>query len=301
MKVLSHRGISRREFLVLATTVGVGGAALWTNMAHAASNPVLVGTGDIADGVSTADTATAKLLDKIPGTVFTTGNNAYGKGSSGQFAKHYHPTWGRHKRRTLPCPGNHDYYTPGASGYYGYFRAAAGNPQKGYYSYDRGNWHIVVLNTNFDSIDGGSTSPQIKWLKANLAANADKAGLLAYMHHPLISSGEHGDNLKVKPLWGALYAAKADVVLCGHDHSYERFAPQRPDGKADSSRGIRQFVVGTGGRKLRPFIKTKPNSQVRNAKTHGVLKLTLHPDGYDWRFVPVAGKRFTDSGSAKYH
>jgi acid phosphatase type 7 len=293
VKALSRREISRREFLTLATAVGIGGSALFSG-----ATPVLVGAGDIASRRSVADT-TAKLLDNIPGTVFTVGDNAYDSGSLSEFANYYHPTWGRHKARTRPAPGNHEYHTVRASGYYDYFGGVAGDPRKGYYSYDLGNWHIVVLNSNFEEIGGcGSTSPQVEWLKSDLAANGDKIGLLAYFHHPLFSSGEHGNNSGVKPLWDVLYAARADVVISGHDHDYERFAPQNPGGKADS-RGIRQFVVGTGGKKLRPFGKVKPNSQVRNADAFGVLKLTLHPTSYDWKFVPVTGKTFTDSGSAR--
>jgi len=146
----------------------------------------------------------------------------------------------------------------------------------------------------------GPTSPMLSWLKKDLAANSNKC-TLAYFHHPLFSSGYHGSTPKMRPSWDALYAANADVVLSGHDHDYERFAPQTPSGAADSARGIREFVVGTGGRELRPFGTIKPNSEVHHAETFGVLKLTLHPNSYEWKFVPVAGKTFSDSGKSSCH
>jgi hypothetical protein len=267
------------------------------------ADPVLVGAGDIAGCDTTGDEATAKLLDGISGTVFTAGDNAYNSGTPTQFNNCYDPTWGRHKARTKPTPGNHEYLTAGASGYFGYFGSAAGDPSKGYYSYDLGEWHIVALNSMCEKVGGcGATSPMVSWLKQDLAANDDKACTLAYFHHPLFSSGsKHGNSPKMRPSWNALYAANAEVVLNGHDHDYERFAPQRPDGTLDNSRGIREFVVGTGGKSLRPFGTIKANSQVRNANTYGVLKLTLHPTSYEWKFVPEAGKTFTDSGVTTCH
>jgi calcineurin-like phosphoesterase family protein len=262
---------------------------------------ILVGAGDLADCSRTADEATAKLLDDIEGTVFTTGDNAYDSGTDTEFENCYEPTWGRHKARTYPTPGNHDYETAGASGYFNYFGAAAGEPGAGYYSYDLGEWHVVALNGMCDAL-GGCTedSPMLKWLEQDLAANR-KPCTLAYWHQPLFSSGHHGNEGKMKPIWQALYAANADVVVNGHDHDYERFAPQDPDGVADPDRGIREFVVGTGGAELRPFETIKPNSEVRNADTYGVLKLTLRSNSYDWEFVPVAGETFTDSGSTTCH
>jgi acid phosphatase type 7 len=197
--------------------------------------------------------------------------------------------------------GNHEYNTQGASGYFGYFGAAAGGPSKGYYSYNRGNWHVVALNSMCENVGGcGADSPMVRWLKRDLAANPRKC-TLAYFHHPLFSSGPHGNQTKMRPTWGVLYAANADVVINGHDHTYERFAPQRPDGTLDRRRGIREFVVGTGGASHYSFGTIKPNSKVRNADTHGVLKLRLRADSYDWKFVPVAGKTFTDSGSTRCH
>ena len=263
--------------------------------------PVLVGAGKIGACDSPGDEATARLLDSLLGTVFTAGDNAYDSGTAAQFRDCYGPTWGRHKARTMPSPGKHDYYTSGASGYFGYFGAAAGDPARGYYSYDLGAWHVVSLNSNCEEVGGcGVTSPMVSWLKRDLAANP-RTCTAAYFNHPLFSSGRHGNQAKVRPIWDALYAADADVVVNGHDHDYERFAPQDPSGAYDASRGIRQFVVGTGGAHHAPFGTTKPNSQVRNNDTYGVLRLTLRPGGYDWEFVPEAGKTFTDSGTTGCH
>lgn len=259
---------------------------------------VLVGAGDIARCDEKGDEATARLLGDIPGTIFTLGDNAYEYATRSDFAKCYAPSWGRYKARTMPAAGNHEYATPGAGPYFDYFGAVAGDPDKGYYSYNRGAWHIIVLNSNCQEVGGCEPgSLQEKWLRADLKANRSEC-TLAYFHTPRYSSGsEHGSSLAVRPFWKALYDYRADVVLSAHDHDYERFAPQTPHGKLDHSRGIRQFVVGTGGGKLEPFGAVEPNSQVRNANTWGVLKLTLYPKSYSWKFVPVAGKTFTDSGS----
>jgi hypothetical protein len=266
------------------------------------SHPVLVGAGDIVDCSGSGDEATAKLLGDISGTVYTTGDNAYESGTASEFSDCYDPTWGRYKARTRPSVGNHEYYTVDASGYFNYFGSAAGDPKKGYYSYDLGGWHIVSLNSMCEHVGGcGANSPMVNWLKQDLASHP-KPCTLAYWHHPLFSSGYHGSVPKMKPSWDALYAANAEVVLNGHDHNYERFAPQSPSGAADSARGIREFVVGTGGRELRPFGTIRAHSEVRNADTFGVLKLSLHPNSYEWNFVPVAGKKtFTDSGSGQCH
>ena len=186
-------------------------------------------------------------------------------------------------------------------GYFGYFGDAAGVSSQGYYSYNLGEWHIISLNSMCENVGGcGATSPMVKWLEQDLAAN-QKSCTLAYFHHPLFSSGEHGNQIKMRPTWDALYAANADVVLSGHDHDYERFALQSPSGAADSARGIREFVVGTGGGSHYSIVSIRPNSQVRNSDTYGVLKLTLHPTSYDWEFVPEAGKTFTDSGTTSCH
>jgi calcineurin-like phosphoesterase family protein/thrombospondin type 3 repeat protein len=274
----------------------------WTVNATTQSDPVFVGAGDIASCSSSGDEATAKLLDGIPGTVYTLGDDAYESGTTTEFANCYDPSWGRHKARTKPAVGNHEYATGTASGYFGYFGAAAGDPSKGYYSYDLGAWHIVALNSMCENVGGcGTSSPMVSWLKGDLAANHSSC-TLAYWHHPVFSSGsEHGNDPKMVPSWDALYAAGADVVLSGHDHDYERFAPQTSSGVADPARGIREFVVGTGGRSHYAFGTIRANSQARNSDTYGVLKLTLHASSYDWQFVPEAGKTFSDSGSGSCH
>jgi hypothetical protein len=229
------------------------------------------------------------------------GDLAYPDGSKENFTC-YDKTWGRAKSRTRPAPGNHEFRSAGASPYFDYFGAAAGDPKAGYYSYELGTWHIIVLNSECKDVGGCEAgSPEDKWLRADLAAHP-AACTLAYWHKPLFSSGSaHGNDLTVKPLFQALYEANADVVVTGHDHDYERFAPQTPDGAADPARGIREFVVGTGGKNHRPFGSPKPNSELRDATAFGVLKLTLKPNAYDWQFIPEAGKSFTDSGSGKCH
>jgi acid phosphatase type 7 len=260
----------------------------------------LVGAGDISRCDNTGDTATARLVDSIPGTVFTAGDNAYKEGTLSQFRNCYDPTWGRFKARTKPSVGNHEYRTdPEASGYFDYFGAAAGERGEGYYSYDLGAWHIIVLNSMCAYVRGGCepTSPMMTWLKEDLASHPARC-TLAYFHKPLFSSGYSRGNPVVKPLWNVLYNHHADVIVSGHDHVYERFARQTPEG-AKSERGIREFVVGTGGAELGGFNYTARNSQVRNANTYGVLKLNLSESSYGWRFVHVAGKTFTDSGSTR--
>ena len=262
-----------------------------------AGSEVFVGAGDIADCSRVQDELTAQLLDNIPGTVFTAGDNAYPGGTADSFNGCYEPTWGRHKARTHPAVGDNEYDTPGASGYFNYFGAAAGNPNEGYYSYDLGSWHIIVLNSNCSQIGGcRPDDPQGQWLQADLAANP-RTCILAIHHEPLFSSNT-GD-IDMRDFWVPLYAAGADVVLSGHRHMYERFAQQNPDGVADPGRGIRQFVVGTGGSSLSSLDGVAPNSEVRDDNTYGVLKLTLNPSSYDWEFIPIAGQTFTDSGSAQ--
>ena len=266
-------------------------------------DPVMVGAGDIASCQSSGDEATAKLIDQLPNaTVFTLGDDVYEDGTPFEFANCYDPSWGRFKARTKPAVGNHEYQTPDASGYYSYFGSAAGDPDKGYYSYNLGEWHVVVLNSMCGKVGGcGAGSPMLRWLERDLRSNPTPC-TLAYIHHPLFSSGsEHGNDTRMRPSWKALYAAGAEVVLNGHDHDYERFGPQRPDGVSDPSGGIREFVVGTGGDSLYAFLAPQPNSEVRNVETYGVLKLKLHPDSYEWRFVPEAGETFTDSGTDSCH
>jgi len=266
--------------------------------ASAVGDPVLVGAGDIASCSRSGDEATAALLAQFPdATVITTGDNAYRQGTTAEFNNCYAPSWGQQKARTRPAPGNHDYGTAGAAGYFDYFGPAAGERGKGYYSYDVGSWHIVVVNSNCAAVGGcGRGSPQEQWLRADLAAHPT-ACTLAYWHHPLFSSGTHGNTTRMEAIWQDLYNAGADVVLNGHSHDYEAFAPQNPSGVADP-RGIREFVIGTGWNSLAPFGTVQPNSLVRNNDTFGVFAITLHPTSYDWQFLPVAGKTFTDSGTA---
>lgn len=258
---------------------------------------VLVGAGDIAKCTLQGDEATADLLDGIAGTVFTAGDNAYEDGTVQEFLDCYDPSWGRHKARTRPSAGNHEYNTAGADGYYGYFGSAAGDPAEGYYSYELGDWHVVVLNSN---IARDATSPQIAWLTNDLAASSAQC-TVAYWHHPRFTSGFHRSDESVGPMWDVLHAAGAEVVINGHDHHYERFGPQDPAGNADPDTGIREFIVGTGGTDLFPAPFLESNSEVRSANSHGVLKLTLRSGAYDWEFIPVAGATFTDSGTGVCH
>ena len=262
-------------------------------------DPVLVGAGDIADCADLSGArATAELVDAIAGTVFTAGDNAYEEGTARQFRECYGPTWGRFKDRTRPSPGNHEFHSDGGAPYFDYFGVNAGDPKQGYYSYDLGAWHVVVLNSECVEVGGCQDgSAEEKWLRADLVAHP-AACAVAYWHKPLFSSGaKHGNDPEVEPFWRDLYQAKATLVINGHDHDYERFALQDPDGRADPNHGIREFVVGTGGKSHRPFATPLPQSEVRNADTYGVLKLTLHPHGYDWEFLPEAGKSFRDMGS----
>jgi calcineurin-like phosphoesterase family protein len=266
-----------------------------------AGDPVLVGAGDIASCDLDGDEATARLLDGIPGTVFTAGDNAYENGAAGEFTDCYGPSWGRHKARTRPAVGNHEYQTPDAAGYTGYFGAAATNTDgKTWYSYELGTWHVIVLDSNCAAAGGcDAGSEQGRWLAADLAGSTARC-TVAIWHHPRFSSGEHGNDRAVAPFWQALYAAGADVVINGHDHDYERFAPQNPDGVGDPERGIREFVVGTGGAAIRRFTQDAANSQLRVALTHGVIKLTLHSGMYQWSWVPTSGL-VSDSGSQLCH
>jgi hypothetical protein len=295
--------------VMLITVVAVSGfffvrySAQQRRSAEVPTTPeaVVAAAGDIAYCSSEGDEATAELLEDIDGTVLTLGDNAYPDGRTEDFDECYDPTWGKFKERTRPIPGNHDYETEGASAYFEYFGAAAGDPQKGYYSYELESWHIIALNSNCKQIGGcGMGSAQLEWLKRDLATNPAWC-TLAYVHDPLFSTGKHGSRPEVTRIWKVLYAAGADLVLSGNDHNYQRFAPQDPDGEADYERGIRQFVVGTGGKSHYAIESPIENLQVYNDDTFGVLKLTLEKSGYEWQFVPVEGKTFTDSGSASCH
>jgi len=280
------------EATITATSEGKSGATAVTVGA------VLVGAGDIAACPGKSE-ATAALLDTIPGAVLTLGDNAYPDGTPAEYLTCYDPSWGRHKARTHPVPGNHDYVTAGAAGYYGYFGLLAGDPTKGYYSYDLGAWHIIALN---GEISAGAGSAQEVWLKADLAASTQTC-TLAYIHRPRFSAGFHGSNAFMQPLWQDLYDAGAELYVAGHNHAYERFAPQDANGVADPVRGIRELVVGTGGAGSEAWSTTPPiaNEEVWANPTWGVLKLTLYPTSYTWQYIPVAGDSFTDSGSGSCH
>lgn len=289
-----------------------------------AGEAILIGAGDIVKcgGVLKNAEATAKLIDEQVTAaqsaesnpdpqatpelvVFTLGDHAYPKATAKRFQKCYEPTWGRHKDRTRPSPGNHDYRVKGAAPYFDYFGEAAGEPGKGYYSYNLGDWRIIVLNSCCKRVEGGcaESSPQYQWLLEELRNNSRPCSL-AYFHHPLFSSGFDGSIKRMKPFYQAMNDAGVDVVLSGHDHHYERFAPQDPDGNLDPEHGIRQFIVGTGGRGKRFFeitgINPKKNSEVAK-RALGVLRLNLHPESYDWEFHAIPGNPLQDSGSGTCH
>jgi hypothetical protein len=314
---------------VLTATAGVGQTQTVT----------LVGAGDIAEcSPDNNAQATAALLAKIPGTALALGDNAYPDGTRTQYANCYDnyrlsdgsifdaartSWWGQYKDRTMPVVGNHEYHSSKvAQPYFDYFSAQNGfqiggrppapvpnttanpglTPGKGYYSYDMGSWHIVALNSNCNKVGGCErTSTQGKWLRNNLANTTSKKCTLAYFHHPLFSTGTNVTNPNVKPLWQILYNNGAEVILNGHAHRYERFAPLTPGGKTDLQNGIRQFVAGTGGAPGGSEVQQAPGVEVVQTGTSGVLKLDLSADSYSWTFVPIAGQTFTDSGGGSCH
>lgn len=259
-------------------------AGAFSALVLVASAPqTLVAAGDIASCRSSHDEATAALVARTPGTVAILGDAVYERGTATEFRDCY--SWRRFRARTRAALGNHEYGTGNAAAAIAYF----GLPRRGYYSYALGAWHVVVLNSNCRPAGGcGQRSPQQRWLAADLAAHRDRC-TVAYMHHPRFSSGLHGSDETVAPLWRTLAAAGADVVLAGHDHHYERFAPID---------GIRSFVVGTGGRSHYPVLRRLPRSAAVDDRTYGVLRLTLRPAAYDWRFLAVGG-RAVDVGSAR--
>jgi chitodextrinase len=292
--------------------------------AGARGDPMIAAAGDIACDPSSSSFNAGNgsssscrmrytsdlLVNSNPAAVLILGDNQYYCGGYSAFVGSYDLSWGRVKSITRPSVGNHEYLTSGgtdcnagnagAAGYFRYFGGAAGEMGKGYYSYDVGAWHLIALNTQCSSAGGcGATSAQGQWLKADLAAHPT-ACTLAYWHIPLFSSGGRA-NANSRSFWDSLYAADADVVLASHDHTYERFAPQTPTGALDPARGLRQFIVGTGGANHTSFVTTAANSELGNSDTFGVLEMTLHATSYDWRFVPEAGKTFTDSGSGTCH
>jgi len=262
----------------------------------------LVGAGDIAGCGSTADSQTAGLISSMPDAiVFTAGDDAYERGSARQFQICYGQTWGAFLARTHPVIGNHEMKTDRGAPYFAYFGATAGTPGQGWYSFRAGTWHVIVLNGNCTVVGCGRGSPQLHWLEADLAAHPGGC-TVAIWHQPRFTSGVHHSDARLVPFWDALYHAGAEVVINGHDHDYERFAMQTPLGMGDRARGIREFVVGTGGRELRRF-PGHPirNSRVRNAATFGVLRLVLAPGRYRWQFVGVPGSTFTDAGQGVCH
>jgi hypothetical protein len=320
MTTLLHRRLNRNVILsvavVIALAAGLDGC-LPNRGGHLDPSPTpsvipgngitIYAAGDIAEckNLKPADTSAAKTAALIASglakdkdaVVLTLGDNAYPLGLPIEFTNCYDPTWGQFKARTYPAPGNHEYYIPAAIGYYGYFGAAAGPDRHGYYSVELGTWHVVSLNSNLKEDE---QKAQLAWLKLDLEQHKAHC-TLAYWHHPIVSSGGHGNNENMKEVWQALNAAGADVVLAGHDHDYERFAPLDRDGKRDGAHGIRQFVVGTGGAVLTPLRLPKSNSEVSDNSTHGVLKMVLKESGYEWEFLPVPGNDFSDRGAAFCH
>jgi acid phosphatase type 7 len=235
--------------------------------------------------------------------VLALGDEQYDSGSLSDFNTSYDPTWGRVKSITYPVLGNHEYGQSGASGYFDYFGNRAGDPGQGYYSFDLAAWHIIAINSNCDRISGGcgTDSPQERWLEADLAAHSN-ACTLAMWHHGRFSSGHEGDNTIMQAMWKDLVDADAEILLSGHSHDYERFAPQDANGNLDTSNGVRQFIVGTGGAFFTGLgTSFDDNSQAHQNDTYGILKLTLRPGAYDWQFVPEAGKSYTDSGTTACH
>jgi hypothetical protein len=288
---------SMRAWRALAAVLPVAGLSLGAQQTAPAPPsepaPIVLAAGDIARcEIIGGAVATSRLLDRLPGTVLTLGDNAYESGTPQEFEKCYGPTWGRHLDRTRPAPGNHDYHTRNAAGYFGYFGERAGPEGRGYYSFDLGTWHVISLNS---AIALGPRSPQGKWLAQDLETHSTDC-VLAYFHIPAFSSGPHGSDLDVRALWRQLADAGADVVLSGHDHHYERFAPMDAKGRPDPN-GMRQFVVGTGGGGVYLLKSVAPQSEVRDTSTYGVLQMVLSPGRYDWTFIPVAGHSFTDTGT----
>jgi hypothetical protein len=269
---------------------------------HAATYTVYA-AGDIArcahpdtrwsGAAGTADLVAGLLAQDPNAAVLTLGDHTYPVGAASEFAACYAPTWGRFKDRTWPTPGNHEYYTPGAKPYFDYFGDRAG---PGYYSVQMGSWHVILLNSQ---ASGEAAAAQLAWLKDDLARHPARC-TLAYWHVPLYSSGGHRPDRRMRAAWQMLYDAGAELVLSGHDHEYERFAPQDANGKRDPARGMRQFVVGTGGAESTPFIFFQPHAEARDSNVDGVLRLRLHDDSYDWTFLPAA-RRGPDNGALPDH
>jgi hypothetical protein len=265
-----------------------------------ASGPTatLIAAGDIASCDEDGDSVTAALVAELDGTVAALGDLVYPAGSDATYAECYDPVWGPWRDRTRPAPGNHDVADDGGAAYHRYFGPAAGTAGEGWYSYELGAWHVVVLNSNCDLVACGAGSAQLAWLAEDLAAS-DASCTLAYWHHPRFSSGPHSDDPAVGPFWDALVADGAELVLAGHEHQYERFAPQATDGRP-SAVGLRQITAGTGGKELRPAERVAPNSEVIIDDAFGVLVLELEPDRYAWQFVLSDGT-VGDAGNGTCH
>jgi acid phosphatase type 7 len=263
--------------------------------------PMLIGAGDIAlcGDEYQNDDATASIIEGYPAAnIFTAGDNQQNDGGWGKYDDCYGPSWGRFKSRIRPSMGNHDYNTEEGAPYYAYFGGAAGEPGKGYYSYDIGAWHIIALNSNCPDGDCNPGSAQEQWLRQDLAASQARCTLL-YWHFPRWTSGPHSDSDSVAGLWNAAVEGGAEIVVNGHNHQYERFAPMNSSGQPDPN-GIREFVVGTGGAPLYGFFIEHENSEVRHSESHGVILFTLYATSYQWEFIPTSGD-FHDSGSGECH
>jgi len=267
-----------------------------TTPSAAPTTAVFVGAGDIATCGTTGSAATAALLDRQPGTVFAAGDNAYQNGSEQEYFDCYGPTWGRHRSRTRPVPGNHEYQTPGAIGYFSYFGSLAGPGNLGYYAYTLGAWQMIALNSEVDVSAG---SAQAAWLKDQLAATTVGACTAAYWHRPFVSSGPHGDNVDMRDLFEILYDAGVEFLVVGHDHIYERFDRLDASGRPDPVRGIREFIVGTGGAPLTGPVRVRSGSQMQ-ATTWGIIRFDLSPGSYRWQFI-AADQSFSDSGFEMCH
>jgi alkaline phosphatase len=270
-----------------------GGEPARSTTAAPKPDPQLLLAGDIASCGLQGDEASAAVVQAHPDAVVAAvGDLAYDRGTEAEFRDCYGPSWGQFKDRTHPAPGNHEYETGRADAYFAYWGEAAGPAGKGWYSYDVGAWHVVALNSTCEMIRCGADSEQGRWLAKDLADHAGTRCTLAYWHYPRWSSGPHGSLAEVDPLWAAAVAGKVDVVVNGHDHDYERFAPRD---------GVREFVVGTGGASAYPILNTIEGSEVHDSGAVGVLALTLHAGSYDWRFLGAEGVAFTDSGSGACH
>jgi hypothetical protein len=274
-----------------------------TDPAFSATAVTIAAAGDIADCRGAAPdlsgaAGTAALVAPTDAAVLTIGDNTYPVGAHSEFADCFDPTWGRFGSRLRPSPGNHDYQTPGAAGYFAYFGERAGPDRRGYYSFDLGGWHVISMNSAVDARVG---SAQHRWLLADLEASSSALCTLVFWHHPVFSSGPHGNDPRMRDALAALHAAGADVLLVGHDHVYERLAPHDAAGEADAARGIRSFTVGTGGARLYEFKSPHPRSDVRDGSTHGILRLALGDGIYRWEFLPSGGGPPRDRGQGACH